>query len=118
MPRLPKSRPSTPFNGANCVRYDNGYIRNKVVFTVLGGRDLWIQLCSGRAPKKTALDFYIDCFKSYTAVEVIRDINSFNATRSVLTFGGWGRHFEDGVLEVWSGLNLPLGDVKPITRSV
>ena len=59
--------------------------------------------------ERPAHDFYIDNFASYTAVDVIRYINDFNATRGIKTEGEWGRHFEDGVLEVWRYLDLPFG---------
>ena len=116
MPKYLKPRPNVPFDGITCARYDVDRIKNKVVFTVLGETDLWVQFCSGYAPKKTQIDFYIDNFKSYTALEVIREINSFNATKGTKTFGDWGNHFEDGVLEIWRALDLPFGWVAPITR--
>jgi hypothetical protein len=115
MPKYSKSRPNIPFDGLTGTRYDNGYHKNKVVFNILGGCDLWIRFSWTGKPVKTAVDFYVDSFKSYTAAEVIRDINDFNATQGTKTFGEWGRHFEDGVLEVWHALELPFGWVMPIT---
>ena len=115
MPKYPKSRPNKPFDGLACTRYDNGYYRNRVVFDILCGCDLLITFCSTHAPKKTEHEFFVDSFKSYTAVEVIRDINIFNATRGTVTSGEWGRHFEDGLLEIYKALDLPFGWAAPIT---
>ena len=116
MPKYPKQRPNIPFDGKTCVRYDGGYIYNKVVFTVLGGQDLWIRVCSGSAPKKTAFDFFVDNFKSYTAVEVMYNISQFNAMPGTRTDDDWGRHFEDGVLEIWHALNLDFGWTRPLKK--
>lgn len=114
MPKIQRPRPNIPFDGKTAVRYDNDYYLNKVVFSVLGGVDLWIRFCNGRAPKKTEHNFFVDSFRTYTAVEVIQNINDFNATSGTNTQGEWGRHFEDGVLEIWHTLRIPLGWVKPI----
>ena len=116
MPKYPKRRPNVPFDGKTCVRYDCGYIYNKVAFTVLGDRDLWIRVCSGHAPKKTAFDFFVDNFKSYTAVEVIYNISQFNAMPGTRTDDDWGRHFENGVLEIWHALNLDFGWTRPLKK--
>ena len=107
MPKYPKPRPNIPFDGTTCTRYDNGYYKNKVVFSILHGRDLWIKFCSTHAPKKTLQVFWIDDFADYAAFEVINNINDFNATRGTKTSGEWGRHFEDGILQIWHNLNLP-----------
>jgi hypothetical protein len=115
MPSYPKPRANIPFDGTTCIRYDNGYCKNKVVFTVLGARDLRITFSWTGASRKTAQSFFVDSFASYTALEVIRGINDFNATGKTKAFGEWGRHFEDGVLEVWRALDLPFGWIAPIT---
>ena len=115
MPKYPKQRPNVAFDGKTCVRYDGGYYRNKVTFTILGDYDLWICFCSGHAPKKTAFNFYVDNFKSYTAVEVMYNISHFNAMPGTKTDDEWGRHLEDGILEIWRALDLDLGWIAPIT---
>jgi hypothetical protein len=113
-----RPKPNKPFNGELCIRYDNGYYLNCATFVVLGGEDLWIRFCYGRAPKKTALDFYVDCFRSYAAIEVIQGINGFFAGSGTAAVGKWGKHFEDGILEIWRALGLPFGYIKSILRSV
>ena len=115
MGRYSKQPPNKPFNGTSCTRYDSGYERNKVEFTVLG-EDLQIRFCATLAPKRTTVDFYIVGFRKLTAVTAIRDITKFCVTEGVITSGEWGRHFEDGVHEIWKALELPFGYVKPITR--
>jgi hypothetical protein len=87
MPKYLKPRPNVPFDGITCTRYDNGYYKNKVTFTILGNCDLWIQFCNDRAPKKTAHDFYVDNFMKYPAIKIIVDINDFNATKGTKTEG-------------------------------
>jgi len=107
MPKYLKTPPNKPFDGVTATRYDNEYSKNKVTFTILGDTDLWICFCSARAPKRTAVDFFIDSFKRYAAFEVIQNINEFIAMSKVKASGEWGRHFEDGVLEIWHSLGLP-----------
>jgi len=109
MPRYPKPQPNIPFNGITSTRYDNEYVFKKVVFTILGNCDLWIRFIANRRLKLSPIDFYVDNFIEYTAVEVIRHINTFNATPSTKTKGPWGRHFEDGILEIWKAFELPFG---------
>jgi hypothetical protein len=116
MPKFPKQPPNRPFDGEKCVRYNYGYIRNKVVFTIIGN-DLHIRFLI-TCRKKNPIDFCVSDFADYTAVEVISRINEFNVTPGVTTTGEWGRHFEDGVIEIWRALDLPLGWIAPITRSV
>jgi hypothetical protein len=115
MSRGSRPPPNKPFNGTSCTRYDNGYVRNKVVFTVIGD-DLQIVFCATYAPKKTAVEFYIANINRYTALDTIRDINNFCSSVGVKATGEWGRHFEEGVHEVWRWLDLPLGYIAPITR--
>jgi hypothetical protein len=107
MPRYPKPQPNKPFDGATSVRYCTDCRLNKVKFTVLEDCDLWIQFCWGRRPYVTAVDFYIDNFKAYAAFEIIQNIASFGAMRKAVFADDWGRHFEDGVLEIWHALGLP-----------
>ena len=108
MNKRPKPRPNKPFDGVSCTRYDNGYVRNKVIFTV-SGEDLQIRFCAGFAPKRSAVDFFIKEYRQYSALEVIRDINDFHVTEGEKATGEWGRHFEDGILEIWNKLDLPFG---------
>ena len=115
MRKYPKQRPNVPFDGKTCVRYDGGYYLNKVAFTVLGGCDLWIRFCYAGAPKKTAFDFFVDNFRSYSAVEVMYNISQFNAMSGTEADDDWGRHFEGGVLEIWHTLDLDFGWMPPIT---
>lgn len=114
MPKHRTSRPNIPFNGTNCTRYDNGYVWNKVVFTIAGSVNLQIKFYS--IPSKNMIEFYMANFQNYTAREVIVNINDFNVSKGIITEGDWGRHFEDGILEVWHGLDLPFGWMPPITR--
>jgi hypothetical protein len=99
--------PNKPFDGVSCTLYSR-YIMNKVVFTIINEIDLRIRFyCTARPKLQPPVDFFVGNFRSYAAFEVIRDINEFSATPGVKTCGEWGRHFEDGVLEIWHALRLP-----------
>jgi hypothetical protein len=116
MPNYPKSRPNVPFNGVTATRYDNEYTLNKVTFTILGDSDLWVHFCCARKPKKLRLDFFVDNFASYTAIEIIQNINDFNAVPGTKTSGDWGRHFNDGILEIYRALGLAFGWQTALSR--
>jgi hypothetical protein len=118
MPKYPKTHANTPFNGTTSIRYDDGYIYNKIVFTVVDGKNLSIRFCQSRAPKKYTLDYYIEDFRSLSALDVINNITRFVITPNLTESDGetMGRHFEDGVLEIWHKLGLSMGFIAGQSR--
>lgn len=72
------------------------YIYSKVEFYIKDN-SLYIKITGSGVKAKW---FVLENYKNYTALEIISK------------YAGWGRHFEDGVLELWKLNGLKLGWIK------
>lgn len=101
MPKYPKNKKNVPFNGITSIRYDSGYVLNKIVFKVHNTTSLLAIFYSGNRKCET---IEVKNFKDKTALDVLNKYTEL------------GRHFEDGILEIYHYLEIPLGYVVPILR--
>lgn len=87
-------------------RKANEYRYNKIIFEVVGN-DLIATFCGQR--KKNNIVATLHDFKNKTAVRAIRHHCGPH---------GWGRHFEEGIMQIYHDLGLPLGYVKSVLRDL
>ena len=78
------------------VKKDKEYKYSKIEFFIKN-KNLYIKLSGYKVKTKW---FVLENYKNYTALEIISK------------YTGWGRHFEDGVLELWKLNGIKLGWIK------
>lgn len=78
------------------VKEDKEYKYSKIEFFIKN-KNLYIKLSGYKVKTKW---FVLESYGKYTALQIISK------------YTGWGRHFEDGVLELWKLNGLKLGWIK------
>lgn len=80
-------------------KFDSGYLYTRIDFYV-AGEDLFVKLSGRYMPTRWNR---VSHFKQYTALEV-------------MAFVDWGRHWEDGIQELYHKLDIDLGYTYKLLR--
>ena len=104
---MSRTKPRRKFKKISDTEYivhDNDYYYSRMNFKIVGDDIKVEMMCTFDHYKQT---FYIEDYKSKTALDTIRQYN-----------GCLGRIFDEGLLRIYHDLGLPLGYVTGILKNV
>lgn len=103
MVKYMKTKADVPFKGTSSIKYNNNCIYNKILFNVVGN-DLVVSFMRFNERKPRVEPIILSNFKQTTVTDILSQ------------YPEMGRHFEDGIFEIWKFFGLNFGYTTKIIR--